>query len=182
MKYHNVYYLQRNIYWMSRMYASMYAHLLSCVWLFGTLWTVAHQTPLSMGFPRQECWSGLPFLPPGDLPDPGINLSLLNLLYSLPLNHLENPIQNIYVLKIKSTEDWRREWLVTGEKGRSSPSPLDTPQDTQHFWINDLKNQMDNHRWKKLNYSFYPQAGIRWFITTMKECFTRLLKPIIIFF
>ena len=33
---------------------------------------MAHQVPLSMGFPRQEYWNGLPFLPPGDLPDPGI--------------------------------------------------------------------------------------------------------------
>ena len=32
-------------------------------------WTVAHQTPLSMGFPRQEHWNGLPFLPPGNIPD-----------------------------------------------------------------------------------------------------------------
>ena len=40
--------------------------------LFVTLWTVAHQAPLSMGFPRQEYWSGLSFPPPGDLPDPGI--------------------------------------------------------------------------------------------------------------
>ena len=37
-----------------------------------TLWTVAHQAPLSMGFPRQEYWRGLPFLPPQDLPDPRI--------------------------------------------------------------------------------------------------------------
>ena len=37
-----------------------------------TLWTVARQAPLSMGFPRQENWSGLPFPPPGDLPDPGM--------------------------------------------------------------------------------------------------------------
>ena len=37
-----------------------------------TPWTVAHQAPLSMGFSRQECWSGLPCPPPGDLPDPGI--------------------------------------------------------------------------------------------------------------
>ena len=37
-----------------------------------TPWTVAHQAPLSMGFPRQEYWSGLPFASPGDLPDPGI--------------------------------------------------------------------------------------------------------------
>ena len=36
------------------------------------LWTVAHWAPLSMGLPRQECWSGLPFPPSGDLPDPGI--------------------------------------------------------------------------------------------------------------
>ena len=37
-----------------------------------TPWTVAHQAPLSMGFSRQECWSGLPFPSPEDLPDPGI--------------------------------------------------------------------------------------------------------------
>ena len=39
---------------------------------FATLWTVAHQAPLSIGFSRQEYWSGLPFPSPGDLPDPGI--------------------------------------------------------------------------------------------------------------
>ena len=37
--------------------------------LFAIPWIVAHQAPLSMGFPRQEYWSGLPFPPPGDLPD-----------------------------------------------------------------------------------------------------------------
>ena len=37
---------------------------------FVTPWTIARQSPLSMGFPRQEYWSGLPFLSPGDLPDP----------------------------------------------------------------------------------------------------------------
>ena len=37
-----------------------------------TPWTVAHQAPLSMGFSKQEYWSGLPFPSPGDLPDPGI--------------------------------------------------------------------------------------------------------------
>ena len=35
-------------------------------------WTIAHQAPLSMGFSRQEYWSGLPFPSPGDLPNPGI--------------------------------------------------------------------------------------------------------------
>ena len=46
--------------------------LLSHVWLFVAPWTVAHQAPPSMGFSRQEHWSGLPFPSPGDLPNPGI--------------------------------------------------------------------------------------------------------------
>ena len=46
--------------------------LLSSVQLFGTPWTVAYQAPPSMGFSRQEYWSGLPFPSPGDLPNPGI--------------------------------------------------------------------------------------------------------------
>ena len=45
---------------------------LSCVQLFATPWTVAHQAPPSMEFSRQEYWSGLPFTSPGDLPDPRI--------------------------------------------------------------------------------------------------------------
>ena len=54
-----------------------------------TLWTVARQTPLSIGFSRQEYWSGLPCPPPGDLPDSRMEPSLLCLLHwqvgSLPL-------------------------------------------------------------------------------------------------
>ena len=51
----------------------------SCVWLCATLWTVAHQAPLCMGFSRQECWSGLPYPLPGYLPNPGIeHVSLLS--------------------------------------------------------------------------------------------------------
>ena len=50
----------------------MKVKLLSRVRLFATPWTVAYQAPLSMGFSRQEYWSGLPFPSPGDLPDPGI--------------------------------------------------------------------------------------------------------------
>ena len=53
-------YLVRNIYTLSR------------VRLFATPWTVAYQAPPSMGFSRQEYWSGLPFPSPGDLPNPGI--------------------------------------------------------------------------------------------------------------
>ena len=52
--------------------------------LFATPWTVAHQAALSMGFPRQEYWSRLPFPPPGDPPDPGIALRLFCLFITAP--------------------------------------------------------------------------------------------------
>ena len=45
--------------------------IVSHVRLFATPWTVAHQAPLSMGFPKEEYWIGLPFPTPRDLPDPG---------------------------------------------------------------------------------------------------------------
>jgi len=49
----------------------------NCVLLFVTLWTIAHQTPLSLELSRQEYWSGLTLPSPGDLPDPGIELTSL---------------------------------------------------------------------------------------------------------
>ena len=60
------------------------AKLLSRVRLFATPWTVAYQASLSMGFSRQEYWSGLPFPSPGDLPDPGSPTSQTNALPSDP--------------------------------------------------------------------------------------------------
>ena len=50
----------------------MCAYVLSCVQLFATPQTVAHQAPLFLGFPRQEYWSRLPFPSLGDCPHPGI--------------------------------------------------------------------------------------------------------------
>ena len=68
---------------------------LSRVQLFATLWTVACQAPLSMGFFRQDFWSGLPFPPPEDLPDLGLNPRLLCLLHCrqilYPLSHEGSP-------------------------------------------------------------------------------------------
>ena len=57
-----------------------------------TPWTVAHQAPLSMGFPRQEYWSRLPFPPPGALPDPGTELYWQ--ANSLALSYLGSPFKN----------------------------------------------------------------------------------------
>ena len=79
----------------------------SCVWLFATLWTVACQAPLSTGFSRQEYWSGLPWPPPGDLPDPRIKSGLLCLLYCR---------QILYLLEREtaahsSTLAWKIPWM-----------------------------------------------------------------------
>ena len=49
--------------------------MFSCVRLFATPWTVAHQAPLPVGFPRQEYCNGWPFPSPEDLPSPGIKLT-----------------------------------------------------------------------------------------------------------
>ena len=56
--------------------------------LFATLWTVTHQTPLSMRFSWQEYWSGLPCPPPGDPPDPGIK----------PMSPMSPALQEIFFL------------------------------------------------------------------------------------
>ena len=72
-------------------YKASYSCVLShCVQLFATSWTIAYQVPLSMGFSRQEYWSGLPFPAPGNLPVLGIKLTSPALTGGLfiPLNHL----------------------------------------------------------------------------------------------
>ena len=63
----------------------MHVCVLSCfsrVWLLVTLWTVAHKTPLSMGFSRQEYWSGLPCPPPEDFPKRGIIFIIFLLIWN----------------------------------------------------------------------------------------------------
>ena len=67
----------------------------SRVRLFATLWTVACQAPLSMGFSRREYWSGLPFPSPGDLPNPGnepmSSVAAALQMDSLPLSRQGSP-------------------------------------------------------------------------------------------
>ena len=81
-------------------YTKMWAMIPFEYWVviifFVTPWTVACQAPLSMGFPRQEHWSGLPFPPPGDLPHPGIESEspvflALQADFFLPLSHQKSP-------------------------------------------------------------------------------------------
>ena len=77
-----------NYAWLTRV---LHGCVLSHVWLFATAWTGAHQAPLSMGFSRQEYWSGLPYPSPGDLPNPGIEsmspMSPAMQVDSSPLSH-----------------------------------------------------------------------------------------------
>ena len=83
--------------------------MLSGIQLFATPWTVAHQAPLSMGFPRQEYWSGLPFPTPGDRSDPGIepvsfeSLALAGGLFTTGgKNKQQQQQQKIYIYKPES--------------------------------------------------------------------------------
>ena len=73
---------------------------LSCVRLFGTPWTIAHQAPPSTEYSRQEYWSGLPFPSPGDLPDPGIEPRCPPLQVDALPSEPYTPIQNKNLKKI----------------------------------------------------------------------------------
>ena len=82
----------------TQLYPMLAFDKISCCCLVGKLcqsetsWIVARQAPLSMGFSLQEYWSGLPFPPPGDLPDPGIEPGSPALQAdSLPLSHQGSP-------------------------------------------------------------------------------------------
>ena len=102
----------------------------SHVWLFATLWTVAHQTPLSMGFSRQEYWSGLPCLRPEDLSDPGIEpISLMSpALASGLFNHLRlwlfYSVSKIYNFFSNNTSQSSTAWTKSITCKYRSPSAL----------------------------------------------------------
>ena len=94
------------------------AQPLSPVWLFATPWTVTHKAPLSMRFPRQEYWSGLPFPSPGNLPDPGIQTRVScidrQILYHWTtwqslLRRIASPKAQSYQLP-ELLEFWHQEW------------------------------------------------------------------------
>ena len=96
------------------------ACVLSCVQLFVIPWTIAHQAPPSMEFSRQEYWSGLPFPPLGDLPNPGIEPGSPALLEdSLVIEPPEKPKgRNTEVQSLRSK--WG--WIWGSEGARTLPS------------------------------------------------------------
>ena len=107
------------------------------------LWTVAHQAPPSMGFSRQEYWSGLPFPSPGDLPDPGIGPRSPTLqadaLTSAPPGKPLNTRIQVLTSKISREErkpGGRKKGKEAGEGGRKGwpYRCLLPPTDTQALW------------------------------------------------
>ena len=89
-----------------------------------TPWTAAHQAPLPMGFPRQESWSGLPFPPSGDLPDPGIKpTSAAGQADSLPLSHQGGPKWG-YSSPVYKTLVYKCDETNVSEKSSSLPLTL----------------------------------------------------------
>ena len=91
------------------------------VWLSADPWTIAHQAPLSVGFSRQEYWSGWPCPPPGDLPNPGIELASLKspalaggfLFFFKPLVSLGNPFLPVWLSYYGCNKWWQTYWLKT---------------------------------------------------------------------
>ena len=97
----------------------LFSHQL-CLTLFATPWTVACQASLSMGFPRQEYWSELPFLSPGDLPNPGIKPSspaLAGRVFTTESPGKSHKRHNIHIIGMlknerkKWKEYWKQYWL-----------------------------------------------------------------------
>ena len=105
-----------------------------CVWLFATLWIVACQAPLSMGFSRQEYWSGLPSPPPGSLPYPGIEvMSLMSPALSgrffTSSTSWEAPIKGCEVVKLLShVQLFVIPWTVVYQ------APLSMAFSRQEYW------------------------------------------------
>ena len=124
--------LQRYLFWLSHPKEPKVKVTQSCptlcypwtfcnLWTFCDPWTVAHQAPLSMGFSRQEYWSGLPFPSPGDLPNPGIKPRSPTLqadaLTSAPLGKPLNIRIQVLTSKI-SREKRKPGWKKKGEEAR----------------------------------------------------------------
>ena len=96
---------------------------LSPVWLFTMPWTLACQAPLSMGFSRQEYWSGLPCPPPGDLPNPGMeprsHVSCISRGFFISSVTWKVPTPRIVIFKLQKIKDKQRILMELQEKKKS---------------------------------------------------------------
>ena len=143
--------------------------LLSRVWLFVTPWTVAYQAPPSMGFSRQEYWSGVPFPSPGDLPNPGMEPESPEFQADALTSELHqgSPYNEIFVIKKKNECEsvlvrWMNlepviEWSQKGKKQISYINAYIWNLEKWYLWIYlqgrnghaDIENGLADSRGRK---------------------------------
>ena len=111
---------------------------LSWVWFFATPWMVAHQAPLSMGFPRQEDWSGLPFPPPGDHPHPRTESSCTGrcILYHWATREAQDPVLGLGTIRKNP-----KVYSVERVGAKSFSTPLSWHM--SHGWL--IQRGVENH-------------------------------------
>ena len=130
-----------------------HTQLLSHVQLFATLWTIARQAPLSMGFSRQEYWSGWPFPSPGSLPDPGIEPSSPALQAdSLPSPYevprlFESPLDCKEIQPVHPRGN--QSWMFTRRTDVEAETPTLWPPDKKNWLIWKDPDAGKDWRWEE---------------------------------
>ena len=162
-------------------YLSVYAYVLSlfsCVWLFVTLWTIAnHQALLSMGFPKQESWSGLSCPLPGVL-DPGIELTSLMSPALAGGFYTTSATREAYIYIYTYTHIcWKRKWRPTpvffpgkshGWRNLAGCSPWGS-QRVGHDWVTNTHTHARSYGWVVLLYSRNQHHAVKQFSSNRKE-------------
>ena len=115
----------------------------SCVWLLATPWIVFHQAPLSMGFSRQEYWSGLPWPPPGDLPDPGIECTSP----TMPVDSYPLSYQGCHIWPLTSSCDG---WVMVERSDRMWSTGEGNGKPLQYSCLENPMNSMKRQNYRIL--------------------------------
>ena len=135
---------------------------LSHVWLFGIPWTIACQAPLSMKFPRQEYWSGLPLPFPGVLPKAGIkpiNRDLITFTSQSEVGSLR--VRKRIPL---GGSMWAKHFINSNGEGNGNPlqcSCLENPRDGGAWWAADFGAAQSQTRLKRLSSDLASTAAAR---------------------
>ena len=128
----------------------------SHVQLFATLWTIAHQAPLSIGFPRQEYRNGLPFSTPRDLPKSGIEPTSLSILHwkvsSLPLEPPGKPLGNLLkLIKSQSSSVEQQKGCLNPDWGEMNAGKMSVSNSTTKLASNQQGTDCDFSRFLIVN-------------------------------
>ena len=134
--------------WKQNHYIGLLLSHFSRVRLCATPWTAAHQAPPSTGFSRQECWSGVPFPPPGHLPDPGMEPGSLALQAGALLSEPQGKPRYKYSSSCLKMIFWVRKnfWVELGHGKRFgiNDNPVDFPFQFNRSRLLIIKKQEGN--------------------------------------